>query len=367
MKKIIKPLTITICSMLAFLLLIIATVLGYLTLDEYNPDAVEKLEVENYGGKTLKTNKAIRIMTWNIGYGALGDNADFFMDGGQMVNTATHERVVYNLDGIVDRIDEINPDILMIQEMDRNSTRSHFVDEYNFIKKESGSYVAKNQSTFAYNFKVSFVPYPIPPIGKVEAGIATYSSFIIDESERIQLPCPFSWPLRTGNLKRCLQVMRMPIENSEKELVLINLHLEAYDDGEGKIAQTNMLKEIMKEEFNKGNYVIAGGDFNQVFSNIDTSSYPVLEGNWEAGVIDVSDFGVDFQFLTDVSNPTCRSLDRVYADAQDKSPNAFQYYVIDGFIVSSNVEVQSLRTHNTVFQYSDHNPVSMDVILLPDA
>ncbi|MBQ9305473.1 MAG: endonuclease, partial [Butyrivibrio sp.] len=82
MKKIIKPLTITICSMLAFLLLIIATVLGYLTLDEYNPDAVEKLEVENYGGKTLKTNKAIRIMTWNIGYGALGDNADFFMDGG---------------------------------------------------------------------------------------------------------------------------------------------------------------------------------------------------------------------------------------------------------------------------------------------
>ncbi|MBQ9304818.1 MAG: endonuclease, partial [Butyrivibrio sp.] len=89
--------------------------------------------------------------------------------------------------------------------------------------------------------------------------------------------------------------------------------------------------------------------------------------NWEAGVIDVSDFGVDFQFLTDVSNPTCRSLDRVYADAQDKSPNAFQYYVIDGFIVSSNVEVQSLRTHNTVFQYSDHNPVSMDVILLPDA
>ena len=46
--------------------------------------------------------------------------------------------------------------------------------------------------------------------------------------------------------------MRLPIENSEKELVLINLHLEAYDDGEGKIAQTNMLKEIMKEKASKG-------------------------------------------------------------------------------------------------------------------
>ena len=162
MKKIIKPLIITVCSLFAFLLLIVATVLGYLTMDEYNPAAVEKLEVENYGGKTLMTNKSIRIMTWNIGYGALGDNADFFMDGGQMVNTATNERVGYNLDGIVDRIDEINPDILMVQEMDRNSTRSHFIDEYEYIKKKSGSYVAKNQSTFAYNFKVSFVPYPIP-------------------------------------------------------------------------------------------------------------------------------------------------------------------------------------------------------------
>lgn len=367
MKKIIKPLIISICSTLAFLLLIVVTVLGYLTMDEYNPDDVEKLEVENYGGKILKTDKPIRIMTWNIGYGALGDNADFFMDGGQMVNTATGERVRYNLDGMIDRIDEINPDILLIQEIDRNSTRSHFIDEYEYIKKNSGSFVAKNQSSFAYNFKVSFVPYPIPPIGKVEGGIATYSSYEIDDAKRIKLPCPFSWPIRTGNLKRCLQVMRMPIEGSEKELVLINLHLEAYDDGEGKIAQTNVLKELMSEELNKGNYVIAGGDFNQVFSNIDTSGYPVLENNWEAGAIDVAEFGDDFQFVTDVSNPTCRSLGEVYADAQDKSPEAFQYYVIDGFIVSGNIEVHNLRTHNTVFQYSDHNPVSMDVILLPDA
>ena len=361
-RKILKPLIITICSALAFLLLLFLTVLGYLTLDEYKPDDIEKIEVENYGSKILKLDKAIRIMTWNIGYGALGDNADFFMDGGKMVNTATAKRVRYNLDGIIDRIDEINPDILMIQEMDRNSARSHFIDEYEYIKKNS----ANNQSIFAYNYKVSFVPYPIPPIGKVEAGLATYSAFRIDDARRIQLPCPFSWPLRTGNLKRCLEVSRIQIENSEKELVLINLHLEAYDDGEGKIAQTNMLKELLNQELKKGNYVIAGGDFNQVFSNIDVSKYPVLEGNWEAGVIDVDSFDDALQFVTDTTNPTCRSLDKVYADAEDTDPDSFQYYVIDGFIVSDNIEILSLRTHNTVFQYSDHNPLSMDVVLLPE-
>lgn len=45
----------------------------------------------------------------------------------------------------------------------------------------------------------------------------------------------------------------------------MNLHLEAYDDGEGKEAQTAMLLQILQEEYVKGNYVIAGGDFNQSF------------------------------------------------------------------------------------------------------
>ena len=349
MKKKAKPLIIILCSVLAFMVLVFATVLGYLTIDEYNPEDILKLQVEDYGGKSIKLDKNIRIMSWNIGYGALGDNADFFMDGGKMVNTASKERVRYNLDGIIDRIDEINPDILLIQEMDRNSTRSHFVDEYKYIQQNSGSYVAKNQSIFTYNYKVSFVPYPIPPIGKVEAGLATYSAFKISNATRVKLPSPFKWPISVGNLKRCLEISRMPIENSEKEFVLINLHLEAYDSGEGKIAQTNMLKEILKEELDKGNYVVAGGDFNQVFSNIDISAYPIFEGLWEPGRIDVEEFDDRLTFITDASNPTCRSLDKVY---------------VDGFIVSDNIQIQNVRTHNTVFQYADHNPVSMDIVLL---
>ena len=366
MKKITKPLIITISTILGFGLLVFVTILGYLTIDEYKPEEVEKLQVEDYGGKSIKLDRNIRIMSWNIGYGALGDNADFFMDGGKMVNTASKERVRYNLDGIIDRIDEVNPDILIIQEMDRNSTRSHFVDEYEYIQRNSSSYVAKNQSIFAYNFMVSFVPYPIPPIGKVEAGLATYSAFKISEATRISLPSSFKWPMSTGNLKRCLEVSRMPIEDSEKELVLINLHLEAYDNGEGKILQTNMLKELLKEELDKGNYVIAGGDFNQIFSNVDTSDYPFLAGTWKPGSIDVSEFDARLSFVTDASNPTARSLDKVYADVSDKSPDKFQYYVIDGFIISDNIRLQNIRTHNTVFQYSDHNPISMDMMLMSE-
>ena len=57
----------------------------------------------------------------------------------------------------------------------------------------------------------------------------------------------------------------MPLEGTDKELVLINFHLEAYDSGEGKIAQSKMLAEKLESEYQQGNYVIAGGDFNQTF------------------------------------------------------------------------------------------------------
>jgi len=61
--------------------------------------------------------------------------------------------------------------------------------------------------------------------------------------------------------------------------------------------------------------------------------------------------------------PTCRSLDRKYAGADQKS---FPCYMIDGYIVSANVQVNTIETIDTDFRYSDHNPVRMSFRLLPE-
>ena len=163
-----------------------------------------------------------------------------------------------------------------------------------------------------------------------------------------------------ANLKRCLLISRVPVEGSDRELVLVNLHLEAYDDGEGKAAQTKMLADILEAEAEKGNYVIAGGDFNQIFSSADTNAYPAQPGKWAAGEIDVTSFPEGWQFLMGSSVPTCRSLDQPYAGADKEG---FQYYLIDGFIVSENIQVNSLATQDLGFVNSDHNPVLMMVTL----
>ncbi len=354
-KKILK-----IVLQILLLLLIVAVMLGaYLTVDEYKPADIEQLTLSSDKGDKVVLGKEYTIETWNVGYGALGDNADFFMDGGKMVNTATKDRVYYNLNGILNQITTEAPDFLFLQELDRKSTRAHYVDELHYLADNSTGGVLSGQNAYATNFRVAFLPYPIPPIGKVECGLGLFSTCHIDDAKRYKLPTTFKWPVSAINLKRCLMIARCPIDGNDKELVFINFHLEAYDDGSGKIAQTKMLKELLIQEVEAGNYVIAGGDFNQVFTTVDTSDYPQLEGLWVPGVIDATEFEEYASFYTGDDAPSCRSLDRALTTAQSRDPKDFQYYVIDGFLVSPNISVNEITTRDTGFEFADHNPVVM--------
>ena len=353
MKKILKIL----CGILLFVIVAFGGLLAFLSLTEYKPEAKTELTLNGTAAGSLKAGDSLRVLAWNIGYGALGDNADFFMDGGKMVNTANKGRVQENMSGLLADIQAQDADLILLQECDINSARSHHINEMTYLAEGLPDMV----HTFANNFKVAFLPYPIPPIGKVDSGLVTFSAYPVSQAERQSLPIPFKWPIRMANLKRCLAVHRIPLENSEKELVLINLHLEAYDDGEGKVAQTKMLREVLQAEADAGNYVIAGGDFNQTFDDIDISRYPLQEGMWAPGIIQDEDFGTGWQFCMDAEIPTCRSLDKPYKDADLEH---FQYYVIDGFIVSDNIKIDSLRTLDMGFTAADHNPVLMEAVLV---
>ena len=346
-----------IAIVLGAILLLVAALLAFVSITEYRPSDLESIASEGTAQKTLYVGEPVTLMTWNVGFGALDENSDSFLDGGTMVRAESKEAVLNNMAGICNEIEAIHPDILLLQELDRGSSRSCSVEEYAYISERMDGYA----QVFANNYKAAYIPYPLPKtLGKVDSGIATFSVFPMDASDRVRLPVPFSWPMRTINLKRCLLVSRIKVEGTEKELVLVNLHLEAYDDGEGKLAQTGMLAELLKTEAQKGNYVIAGGDFNQIFSTVNADAYPTYGDNWRAPIIDVTEFGDGFSFLMDESAPSCRLLNRPYRDADHAS---FQYYIIDGFIVSNNILVESLQTQNLGFVHSDHDPVVLRITL----
>ncbi len=356
-KKILKVILI----ILAVILAAVAGLAAFLTATEFRPADVETLTPEGNAGAAYQTGDELTILTWNIGYAALGDDAEFFMDGGTSVRAEDEDRVRENMEAILSRIESIHPDIFLLQEVDRSSSRSFKIDEQQMFRDRFPGY----ESTCGVNYRTPFVPYPMPPLGKIDAGIMTFTTAPASSVSRIQLPVPFRWPVRTVNLKGCPTQTRTPAlgpdgGKNSKALVIFNLHLEAYDSGEGKIAQTKMLADLLKEERAKGSYVIAGGDFNQIFSTEDTGNWSIRPDLWQAGEIDCSTFGPGWRFLMDETTPSCRSLDQPYLGA-DK--DAFQYYLIDGFIVSDNIDVEELKNLDLEFVNADHNPVVMTFTL----
>lgn len=349
MKKFLKPILITVLS----IVLLVGCFFGYLTVTEYNPDAVIPVQVKGIDGGSVRAGENISVLSWNIGYCGLGRESDFFMDGGKDTRSADKATSLRYLDAIHSFVESENADITLLQEVDKNSTRSYHTDQTEVLSRGATAY--------ALNYSCDFVPFPLPPIGKVESGVFTSSLYSIEDADRIALPCPFTWPVRTANLKRCMLVSYLPVEGNDNYLVMINVHLEAYDSGEGKIAQTNMLRDFIADEYAKGNYVIVGGDFNQSLpggSEKYRINHPEL---WAPGTLEESLLPDGFRFAYDVSAPTCRLLNQPYDPSDTENTD---YYVIDGFIVSPNVEISSVETVSLDFENSDHNPVRLSVKLL---
>ncbi len=350
MKKILK----VIGGLLLVIVILAAAFLGLMTAWEYRPAAEEPLQVPEAmaEGEPLAAGSSFSVLSFNTGYAGLSKDEDFFMDGGTKVEPETRELVEQNIAGISGILADQHTEIYMLQEVDVNSDRSYNIDQTEAYSSELGL-----PGLFAYNFKAKIVPYPIPMIGKVESGLYTMTGFKTASASRIALPESFSWPVKTCNLKRCILISRIPVEGTDKELVLMNFHLEAYDSGEGKIAQTKLLASLLQGEYEKGNYVIAGGDFNQIFEGID--KYPIWEDDWVPGMIMNADLPEHYAFAVRDNVPTCRLLNGPYSGNYQDS----QVFVIDGFVVSDNIQVDSVENIDVGFEYSDHQPVRLAVTL----
>lgn len=244
-------------------LILVLSITEYRPAQTENAVAIEGAAADGFANAVFDAGQSVRVISWNIGYGALGAKQDFFMDGGTMVRPENKAAVEENLTGIADFIKTHKADMWFLQELDVGSARSFYVDESRFLSQATAL-----GGNFACNYKSLFVPFPFPPLGRVVGGLATFTQFVPKSSIRYSLPVPFKWPVRLANLKRCLLVNRFSLA-SGKELVAVNLHLEAYDEGEGKAAQTKALMDFLTAEYEKGNYVIAGGDFNQTFPDLN--------------------------------------------------------------------------------------------------
>ena len=367
MKRVLKVLLVLLIVIIVFGAGFILT----LQLFEYRPADLTELNItytDVSEGNYLSLDTDIKVLTFNTGYASLSETEDFVMDGGEKGRMDTQAEVETNIDGISSILTRESADIILLQEVDVDSKRSYEIDQLVTYQNVLGT-----SSVLAYNYRCIFVPFPLSlsqMMGKVNSGIATFSEYYYEDAERVQLPGSFSWPINLANLKRCILITRFTVEGTDNELVVINVHLSAYDDGTMRLEETEALQAIMETEYNNGNYVVVGGDFNQTFPDgvVSDPGDPVEylfalrdSALWQAPPLNSDGFtDNDFHFGVDSSTPTCRLLDKPL-DLVDESNN--QYYLIDGFIVSANITITSITTLDESFKYSDHNPVVMNITL----
>jgi len=158
-------------------------------------------------------------------------------------------------------------------------------------------------------------------------------------------------------LDRCFLVERHPLSNG-RQLVVINTHNSAYDDGALKKGQMEYLKNFLVSERAQGNYVIVGGDWNQTpygFEHdipgykFDTINLTHIEKDYPS---------TEWHWAFDTKVPSNRRVTTPY----DRSTSLTT--VIDCFLLSPNVELENVQTMDLDFRYSDHQPVQMRVRLI---
>lgn len=335
--------------------LFIGGFLGYMTWTDYRPLMIENITVENNNDKLLKVGQQVRLISFNIGYCGLDQSQDFFMDGGKMSRSSSREQTQRNLEDITQFLTQELGDFILLQEVDVKSSRSFGLNQAEAFKKAFPGY----SSTFALNYLVPWVPVPVlHPMGSVSSGLMTLSGYQIRASNRYQYPGLEKWPRQLFELDRCFVENRVPVDNG-KELLLINSHLSAFDEG-GLIRkrQLDFLKAHITEEYQKGNYVIVGGDWNHNIPGTDPSRFPAEEA-WPFWLQTLpADFTPPgFAWAADPTIPSVRTVAVPYR------PGYNFLAVIDGFLVSPNITIQEVRGTQLNVTNSDHNPVKAVFVL----
>ena len=133
------------------------------------------------------------------------------------------------------------------------SSVKFFKSQYGEYCKPVGRSDFDGTNTYSIFHKVFLVPYPISnPIGKVESGMLSLNKYK-NEAVRISLPSAYDFPISVAMFKRNLLKQTIDIENTDKKLIIYNVHMEAYEENNTRTKQLSILRDDMMNEYSKGN------------------------------------------------------------------------------------------------------------------
>lgn len=213
---------------------------------------VERLQ--GVEARTSTRSGELRALTFNIAWGY-----GWGSEGSGSAKDAEHfERT---LDKLAEVISALDPDVVLLQEVDFGSTRSHHVDQAAVLARKARlPYVARAES-----WRANWVPFPYwPPrdqFGEMSSGGAIISRFPIRSNRVELLPKPSTNPFWYNLFYLFRYYQTAEIDLGEESARVINAHLEAFDRANREKQATQLANVLAAVD---DEHVIFGGDLNSV-------------------------------------------------------------------------------------------------------
>jgi endonuclease/exonuclease/phosphatase family metal-dependent hydrolase len=318
-------------------------------------------------------DSTIKIMTWNIRF-CIG-RSPWFGDACGDITIYTKEKIMKGLDLIVKKINQIRPDVLLLQEVDILSTRSAYVEQMQYILDHTWF----NYGAFGSQWKAQFIPSD--GLGRIDEGNVILSRWPISDAKRIQLALRND---QSGVVRyfyeRCCMVTGIIRVPGFKEFSVVNIHASAFATDDTKHNHIEKFKENLDYISSEGGYFVAGGDLNTLPPGSDSTDYCIEdmcpgESFHHPGDNpmhkDGSNYTPEQEWLVPLYNSySCAvPLERYQNDqpayfTHTTRPGHFWDRTLDYLFTNNKWVPDSNCTHQDAMDESDHCPVSAEFILI---
>lgn len=211
-------------------------------------------------------DSTIRVMTWNIRFGIGRGLWSIDACGNRVI--FTEAEILEGLNNIVDRINLVQPDVLLLQEVHINSTCSAYIDELRWILDHSYF----NYAVYGSSWKSQFVPSD--GLGRMDECNAILSRWPITEAKRIQLVLRMDEGrlVRYFDNRYCIVKAKIVIPDVES-FYAVNIHTAAFATDDTKYQQLVRFKEVLDSITQSGSRFVAGGDLNTIPPGSDSTDF----------------------------------------------------------------------------------------------
>lgn len=288
----------------------------------------------------------LSLLSWNIGYGGMGQESDFKLDGGQQTRPLSKTLVENNIAAIANFLAASEVDVLLLQEVAKPSFNTYQVNILNEVIRS----LPGTSYTFGSDILTRFVPPPF----RVAIGNSTFSRRPVKAADTLALPLErtFQYGIFRKGYRMHVLYLEGPIE-----WVIINIHLSAFDDSSDNVRERQLAETLRfaVSQFEMGKHVIIGGDWNlrlaQSYFSHSTDDRDLF---WIRD-LDTRKLPDGWNLAVDPTKPTVRTANAPYVEGVNYR------LIIDGFLLSPNIDLIDVYTHDLNFANSDHNPVHINV------